>query len=301
MDIVAVGATWYASSAIATNSSKGIIKDGVSGVLLTFTQLVVSYLLCSAWCLYFGKKATGKEPWWIFLACGAFYTCGFVTLNLGMTTMEVPLAMTLRAAEPLVGFVIGKFVMSKKPSSLVGLSLIPIAVGCGLCSFSAVDFSPVGFFLIMLSNCSFACRSIFSKQIQSQYEIKGVELFGQICYYGSFLQAIVLFCKTMFVSGEPDLAPFVSRLGQNGFLLWAYLTCSFVMLSKVNPITHIVLNSLRRPVIIGASAVYFGLELKPLQITGIVIACIGSLLYGKAKSMDVASQKGSAESKPHKS
>jgi solute carrier family 35 protein E1 len=235
---------------------------------------------------------TGKEPTLIFIACGTFYTIGFVTLNLSMTYMEVPLAMTLRAAEPLVGFVIGKFVMSKQPSTLVGLSLVPIAVGCGLCSFSAVDFSPLGFFLVMLSNCSFACRSIFSKQIQSKYQIKGVELFGQICLYGSMLQAVLLTSKVMFVSGEPDLTQFSSRLMINGFLLWTYLTCSFIMLSKVNPITHIVLNSLRRPVIIAASAIYFGLELNTLQIIGIAIACIGSLCYGQAKSMDAKAQSG---------
>jgi len=287
LDLLAVAFLWYISSSFATGSSKRLIQEQLSGEALTLFQLVISFVLCKLYGLVVsGKQLSKSHPKRDLYVLSFWYTCGFVTLNLSMTYIHVPLAMTLRAAEPLVAFAVSLLFFNQKPKLWIGLSLIPIAAGCGLCSYSAVDFNMIGFGLLMLSNLSFTMRSLIGKKVQEKTGIKGVLLFGYVCQYGCIYQALI-WCGKYALKGrlEPNLMDMWQLILLNGVCYWMYLTCSFVMLSKISAITHTVLNAMRRPVIIGANAMYFQIPLSFQSKVGIGLACVGSLLYAQIKKM----------------
>lgn len=69
----------------------------------------------------------------------------------------------------------------------------------------------------------------------------------------------------------------------NGMTFWLYLQMSWVALDRVDAITHSVLNALRRPVICLYGLFIFGGDITVLNISGIILASGGVLLYSYVK------------------
>ena len=65
-----------------------------------------------------------------------------------------------------------------------------------------------------------------------------------------------------------------------GASFYAYLCLSWVCLGRMSAVSHSVANSLRRPVTVVAALVVAPAALSPLNLVGIVLACVGGLVYG---------------------
>jgi len=74
------------------------------------------------------------------------------------------------------------------------------------------------------------------------------------------------------------------RLVASGFYFFMYQLSSFWVLSCVPPITHSVLNTLKRVVIIVVSIIVFRTPVTPQSAAGTAIAIGGVLLYSLTKA-----------------
>ena len=55
---------------------------------------------------------------------------------------------------------------------------------------------------------------------------------------------------------------------------------SFVCLGRMSAVSHSLANSMRRPATIAAAVAFAPAPLSALNWAGVVIACLGALLYG---------------------
>ncbi len=213
--------------------------------------------------------------------------------------MHVSLAMTIRATEPIFTLFLSPIFLSnyKFPTNHYALiSLIPIVVGAGLSSLSSTDFTVIGLCMICISNLSFATRAIYYKDTKRESGLNSFEMFYYISRNASLMYASLCFLSYSFSSSASSKEmkdsillvitnrSYLFMLLANGICFFAYLQLSVVVLSKVSAITHGVMNSMRRPVTIAVSAMWFNRSLSNPNKIGIFMACVGSMMYTLSKT-----------------
>lgn len=223
-----------------------------------------------------------------------------------MALVHVSLAMTLRAAEPVFALLLASLFLASEPFNIkLALSLLPVVLGAGLSAFgdttsAQVDMTGVG--MVVLSNICFALRGILTKKIKEQYNPDSYNLFFQLCYLGAFLQAGVV-AASLYL-GFPVIFPTMDEMiGQfsvvllNGASFFAYLQLSWVVLSRMNVVTHSMCNAMRRPATIILSLAINPEPVSTIKCLGITMACGGSLVYGQVKIALAAEAKKTAVGK----
>eukprot|EP00940_MAST-03C_sp_MAST-3C-sp2_P003521 g3521.t1 len=285
---------WYFTSIVCTTTSKQI--KFVPKLFLSTNQFLVATVcaFCACNTILGGIRPLERKSSFGLWVLAASFAVGMLSLNMSFEFMDVSLAMTLRATEPIFTVMLTWMFLTSNlmPPTRALLSLIPIVVGAGLSSFNAVDFSVIGATLLAISNVAFATRAVVYKDVKADSGLSAYELFFYICRNGSVIY--LLLCIVSFVAREDmrqagnallttlDL-PRVSLLLVNGICYFLYLQLSVVVLSQVSAITHGVMNAMRRPATIAASTAWFGVSLGPLSIGGIALACLGSLSYSVAQ------------------
>lgn len=312
---------WYLTSAVATSSSKEILgQTNITPFILTLVQLIISSVLGFVLLHTLGASndtnlalqadKVKQSDWWILAIS---FSLGFITLNAAMTRMHVPLVMTLRAAEPIVACALSVIVLGKVPTSHTLASLLVLVGGVGLCTYSSSDFDILGLCLVLLSNLCFATRSVVGKRVQGAvtFDKVGLAIFYHVCRYATVVQSILTVSHLAFTASShsqaahstqtQDTLPLAQEmidsfpsLAINGVCYFSYLAFSFLILERVNPITHTVLNSMRRPATICFSAFYFSQALSAQVCSGIGVACFGSLCYSHAQLRAKAAGKAEA-------
>ncbi len=148
---------------------------------------------------------------------------------------------------------------------------------------ASVDMTGVG--LVALSNVCFALRGILTKKIKDTYDVScSYNLFFQLCVIGAALQAALIFAMLHF--GFTVLLPntdmITKQLGfvlLNGASFFAYLQLSWVVLARMDVVTHSMCNAMRRPATIILSLMVNPAPVSAIKCLGITMACGGSLLY----------------------
>jgi len=306
-----MGATifaWYATSVVATNTSKSL---GVHWSALTLAQLLVASS-CSLFVLR-GLKLRPHRPIggagelkltaWL----AAAFVGGFVTLNGALALMPVSLVMTLRATEPLFTLVLSDFVCATgsnpndRTSYRAALGLVPVVTGAALSSMGDAEFTLAGCVACAASNACFAARGVLTKWIKQLHSADDYSLFLHINVIGAAAGALLVAARELhsrattgapaplFVAGSAYATAGASdgellrTLLLNGIAFWAYLQLSWLVLGKVSAVTHSVCNSMRRPVIIFFGWLQFGNYISPINAAGIALASGGALLYAHLK------------------
>merc|ERR1711862_683537 len=88
--------------------------------------------------------------------------------------------------------------------------------------------------------------------------------------------------KNVISAGDFTTKSLSLLLALGGATYYAYNEVAFLALGKVNPVTHAVGNTIKRVVIIVASAVAFKTPMSTGSIIGSSIAIAGTLLYSLA-------------------
>eukprot|EP00980_Cylindrotheca_fusiformis_P028431 scaffold22599_cov139-Cylindrotheca_fusiformis.AAC.22 len=148
----------------------------------------------------------------------------------------------------------------------------------------------------MLSNVSSAARGVLSKKTMSGKKI-GENLDAQNLYaILTAMSTIIMIpfmlafegtgmfkaCGDLVASGKFTRRSIFTLLGFGSASYYAYNEVAFLALGKVNPVTHAVGNTIKRVVIIAASAVAFTTPMSTGSIIGSSIAIFGTLLYSLA-------------------
>jgi len=281
---------WYAASIVCNQTSKVLLSTSNLGVQgLTFAQFFISAMVgaINLFVLRITKYApvVSSAQWRDTTVLAGTITAGFGTLNACMSAMHVSLVMVLRAAEPAVTLLLAALLLPKSelPPPLKACMLLPVIAGAALSSLGAHAPTSLGIALALICNVCFGMRGILSKRMGASYKTDAFSEFFHLCLLGAGLQGAFIGVSSLALGTALPVMPPVSSLSTlllSGVSFFAYVQLSWVCLGRMSAVSHSLTNSLRRPATILAALVYAPMKLSSTNIAGIVLACLGGLLYG---------------------
>jgi len=182
---------------------------------------------------------------------------------------------------------------------LVYASLLPVFAGVALASASELSFTMFGLMTAMASNFAFVTRNVLATKLggvgdmgedMTTRKTNQLSVLTFVATAVLFPLALVLPGGLLSVPAATSVALKTVSMGKltslfllSGFHFFMYQMSSFWVLSCVPPITHSVLNTLKRVVIIIVSIVVFRTPVTAQGIAGTGIAIGGVLLYSLTK------------------
>jgi len=249
-------------------------------------------------------KSVTKEQVLAIFPLAVVHTLGNVMTNVSLGKVAVSFTHTIKAMEPFFSVVLSSIFLGDTAPWPVLLSLVPIVLGVILASFTEPSFNWAGFFSAIGANITFQSRNVLTKKVVGA-KLKGIDsinLFGIITIYSALLclpvTAIVEGARLM--SWEPTAAfqsvggaapVIVQKAVIAAICFHGYQQLSFMVLSRVSPVTHSVGNCLKRVVVIVSSIMFFQTPVSPLNLAGTGIALAGVFLYSQVKRRVAAAER----------
>lgn len=287
---------WYAASVVCNQTSKTLLNsEVVSGSVLTLLQ---TFFATGCGMLCFAAKISpfdgfkDKQHFFQLSFLAAIYSLGFYLFNSCVSVMHVSMVMVLRAAEPLttlaLSVVLGGLAGSSLPPPGRLAALFLTVAGCALSAFGEHGPTPHGLLLAVAANVCFSLRGILGKRFLSTAGgMRPVALFFHLAWIGSCFQVATLVGSSLLHGGSTfgalacaATAADLPALLLNGVTFFTYIQLSWVCLGRMSAVSHSVANSLRRPATIAAALLVAPAPMSLLNFAGMVLACIGALLYG---------------------
>lgn len=217
-----------------------------------------------------------------------------------MDVVSAAFVETIKSAEPFSTVLLGYFFLQEHSSAATYLSLIIICAGVALSCYHNDDFDSLGMLFSLISNACFSARAVYTKIINLDFPDSAdeIELFCAISVRGFFILIPITLivegkdCLQLLSSYREDNADrqyigvIVPLLVINGIMFACYNLMSYIVLKRTDLVTHSVMNVFRRVFVIGATTIYFRLNLGSLCLLGITAAIIGVLLYGFSRTAD---------------
>lgn len=246
-----------------------------------------------------GLRKTPKLSWddlKTLLPIALCHTGVHVGAVIALGAGAVSFAHIVKASEPVVTCGLNYLLLQEVLPLPVYLTLIPIIGGVAIASTKKLSFTVLALVSAMLSNVSSAARGVLSKKTMSGKRI-GENMDAQNLFAVlTAMSSVILFPAMLAMEGTGFLSAFskavdkfdftrqslASLVALSGVSYYAYNEVAFIALSKVNPLTHAVGNTIKRVVIIVASVVAFKTPMSMGSIVGSSIAILGTLLYSLA-------------------
>ncbi|GIX65158.1 triose or hexose phosphate/phosphate translocator, putative [Babesia caballi] len=296
-------ATWYALNVVHIMTTKSLLNVFPVPWSLCAFEFTVGWLFAG---LFWG---TGFRTMPRFPTFGVFAK---LFIPLGITTValhcgsiismalgSVSFTTVIKAAEPVATAVLSILLLQDYLNIYVYLSLVPIVVGVGLASLKELDFNALSFISAMLSNVFEAFRAIVTKRLDTADESYGTNLTPTNIYMVFTLVASCVCVPMALIIEAPtivevwhtstdtlsdwDRGYVIFQFVSCGFMYYIYNDCAFYCLGQMNQVTHSVLNTMKRIVVIVVSIIIFKNPVEPLGYVGMAIAIAGGLCYSLAK------------------
>eukprot|EP00188_Purpureofilum_apyrenoidigerum_P002229 Plantae.Rhodophyta-Purpureofilum_apyrenoidigerum.ctg2358.p1 GENE.Plantae.Rhodophyta-Purpureofilum_apyrenoidigerum.ctg2358~~Plantae.Rhodophyta-Purpureofilum_apyrenoidigerum.ctg2358.p1 ORF type:complete len:381 (+),score=57.15 Plantae.Rhodophyta-Purpureofilum_apyrenoidigerum.ctg2358:321-1463(+) len=288
---------WYGANIMFNIVNKKLLKAFPLFTTVTMFQLGMGALTAIVlWATGVSKRhrATNAELRSIYPLAIA-HLLGNIFTNLSLRQMAVSFTHTIKAAEPFFSVILAKiFLPGTAFHPAVYASLLPIVAGVTLASANEVSFNWIGFVTAMCSNISFQSRNVLSKKCMSDVKMDNLNLFGYISILSCltvmpFALLLDFSSYAVVTSSALDLGytarSLLSTLCLSGFLHFLYNQFSYVVLQRVNPVTHAVGNTMKRVAVISSSIVVFKNEVSLLNKVGTGIAILGVAIYSQVKRL----------------
>jgi len=289
---------WYVTGALTNSTSKQTLSlfKGDSKPFLSLT--LVQHLAASV-CGAFAIRVLRIKPWKSmppeamnigFYRLLFVYTAGFCLTNGSFGKVNASFVDTIKAGEPIATVLLTVICLpGETVTPLVFLSLLPIVAGVATSSLSDTSFNMMGFCMAMGSNLCFSARSICAKLIRSSLgkQMDNANLFVHVNLYGALalLPVVVYFegFKVFKIIAQGGEAGRMFLL--NGFFYYLNNQMNFLVLEKVDAVTHGLINCGRRVANILFAIVWFKSAVTLFNGLGITMALSGAFCYMKAKQI----------------
>lgn len=232
---------------------------------------------------------------------GAAFAAGQVATVASLGAVAVSFTHVVKALEPAVNAIASALILGQVFHPMVYASLLPVFAGVALASSKELSFTMFGFLTAMASNFFFVTRNVLATKfgdVGDMGEDKTQRKTNQLAVLTAVAALVLLPVAVLLPGGftsvptawKAALAAGVSvnslwyMLLASGFHFFMYQLSSFWVLSCVPPITHSVLNTLKRVVIIVVSIIVFRTPVTPQSAAGTAIAIGGVLLYSLTKA-----------------
>lgn len=318
--LVALCILWYLSSALSSNTSKGLLskRKQPSGerqpalfpypVTLTLVQFVFVNLYC-----YLGTRRellgdytlsrrlvrmTGHQLREVG-QISVFNVVGHALSSVAISRVPVSMVHTIKALSPLFTVLSYAYLFQVTYSMRTYVSLLPLMLGvvlaCSTLSTSTDDV--VGFGAALGSTFIFVAQNIYSKKLlkpATSVSTAAPEKMDKIniLFYSSAC-SVVLMLPMAFYYDLPRMAgASTSRMSWRAlYLIWAnggvhfaQNLLAFQVLAHVSPVTYSIANLFKRVFVILLAIVWFGQQVTYVQWIGIGLTFLGLYLYNQTKN-----------------
>lgn len=307
---------WYFTGAFTNSSSKQALASLPAPLPLSLT---LAQHAAASLCGALVYRVVGLQPYrplptraelspaarsalfWLCLV----YTLGFSLTNASFGAVNASFVDTVKAAEPISTVALAVvFLANEKITPRVLLALLPIVGGVGISSMAEASASVVGLAFALGSNVCFSARSIAAKLVGKHMgaeRMDGANLFVHINRLGLYL----LLPAALALEGR-QLAALAASLPAarlrasarlfafNGLMYYLNNQMNFLVLEKVDTLTHGIINCGRRVANILFAIAWFGNRVTVFNGSGISLALLGGFLYVQAKLSDAAEAKAEA-------
>ncbi|KAJ6800830.1 phosphoenolpyruvate/phosphate translocator 2, chloroplastic-like [Iris pallida] len=287
---------WYLFNIYFNIYNKQVLKVFPFPMTMTTCQFAVgSIFVLLMWATNLHKKPKiSSQQIVAILPLAIVHTLGNLFTNMSLGKVAVSFTHTIKAMEPFFSVVLSALFLGELPTLWVVSSLLPIVGGVALASMTEASFNWAGFWSAMASNVTFQSRNVLSKKLMVKKEesLDNINLFSIITIMSLFLLAPV----TLFVEGVKVTPTYLQSAGLNlnqiymrsllaGLCFHAYQQVSYMILSKVSPVTHSVGNCVKRVVVIVTSVLFFRTPVTTINAVGTGIALAGVFLYSRVKGI----------------
>ncbi|GAQ77706.1 phosphate/phosphate translocator [Klebsormidium nitens] len=286
---------WYLFNIYFNIYNKQVLKVFKFPITCTQVQLGVGLV----WSLFmwgtglYPKPNISRDQLIAITPLALVHALGNLFTNLSLGKVAVSFTHTIKAMEPFFSVLLSSIFLGDKPQLPIVLSLLPIVAGVGLASATEASFNWAGFLSAMASNLTFQSRNVLSKKVMVKKEgsLDNINLFSVITIIAFFL-LLPLTLATEGVKLTPayleaaglDVKQVLTRALLAGFCFHAYQQVSYMILSKVTPVTHSVGNCVKRVVVIVTSVIFFKTPVSAINAVGTAVALSGVFLYSRVKA-----------------
>ncbi|CAM6085325.1 unnamed protein product [Calypogeia fissa] len=297
---------WYLFNIYFNLYNKQVLKVYNFPVTMTsFQFLVGSVIVLFMWTTGILKKPKVTQAQLLaILPLAMVHTLGNLFTNMSLGKVAVSFTHTIKAMEPFFSVLLSALFLGEVPNPLVVACLLPIVGGVALASMTEVSFNWAGFLSAMASNVTFQSRNVLSKKLMLKKEgsLDNINLFSIITVMSFFLLAPV----TYFTEGIKFTPSYLQAAGLNvkqvatraliaGICFHSYQQVSYMILQRVNPVTHSVGNCVKRVVVIVTSVIFFRTPVSPINALGTGIALSGVFAYSRVKALQGKKKEKKAE------
>lgn len=306
---------WYATGVAFSVGIKHCPHDDLGR--LTSIQLTAGVCILSARLTFSaGRKqflhAAAAAPRRELLASGVLFLCGTVFTNASLVLLSVGFAHTLKACEPIVTVVL-LGITGQRTSAMSLLAVACIVCGVLVTASTQGSLSTVGVVCGLASNVCLQARNLVNQRLMdggprslspdhlltlsfmlaSAIELPAHALMTAVDQHSNSHPAMVIDELTSGALVAGFMVPSSWRwYALTGGAFVAYQLCSIHVLARVHVLLHAVINTLRRAVIIGISAVLLHERVSDNYMAGVTLALAGVLTLSISKH--VRSNRGSA-------
>ena len=278
---------WYTAAVVSITTSKKVMNIVPLPFLLCTSQFLSAWILTRV----VGNMMSVYKPLQpscrpLVYKIAVAFSLGFILTNCAFSRTSAAFAETIKATEPISSVILGYIYYAEVLTWQTYVCLVPVCIGVATSCYSDDNFDMLGFIFAASSNIGFSCRAVFAKLLSRQHPdaLDEVSLFTHVSFIGLM---ILLPCCLIFEGGEiyrvldegVHYIDILVLLLINGIAYATYNLMSFMVMMRVNIVTHAVLNVFRRVFIIIITSIYFGNELSWINLGGIFIAVIGVLCF----------------------
>ena len=286
-------ACWYGFNIVFNIYNKQILKTFPYPVTVTLIELGVGSVDLRDVGERVKKPPTlTKEMLKPIAPLAVIHAVGNLLTNVSLGKVAVSFTHTIKAMEPFFSVLLSALFLGDIPSLAVVGALVPVVGGVALASMTEVSFCWAGFLAAMGSNITFQSRNVLSKKMMGLSSIKGaidnINLFSVI----TMLSCLVCLPIAVSMEGVKFTPAAISAVGVSfqdlsqrlliaGFCFQMYQQISYMILSRVSPVTHAVGNCMKRVTVIVVTLLYFKNPVSPLNMAGTALALSGVFLYSQ--------------------
>ncbi|XP_014290559.1 solute carrier family 35 member E2A [Halyomorpha halys] len=283
---------WYFFSGCTLFMNKYILEymEADPTLLGTFQMLMTG--ICGFIQLYFPcgmykhhqrlSRPPGFYRHMVLVGCTRFMTVilGLVSLNY----VAVSFTETIKSSAPIFTVAISRVLLGEVTTVWVNLSLIPVMGGLALCSVNELSFNTKGFIAAMATNFTECLQNVYSKMLISGDKFKYTP--AELQFYTSLASVALQVPASLFYlqSGSTSAVGLnvIFAFVLNGIFFHFQSITAYVLMDYTSPVTHSVVNTLKRALLIWVSVLLFGNEVTALSALGTGLVFGGVLLYNRA-------------------
>jgi len=281
---------WYFVSSLSNNTNKMILSIMPRPMLLTLAQLMFVFIFSAIYLFFQGKFALFSRPMMIRILPLAF--ANFFTHFLAYVALKdiaVSFINTIKATSPIFTVVLSYFFFSKRYSTSILITLVPVVFGVSLCTFSELE-SLWGIVVTLFSTFILVTQNLYSKEIFKHQKVHEIVLVMNVAGLAFFANLpLYVYFDLLSISAPGAMFDNMSESGTifmyfilNGFFHFVQNAMAFTILSLVSPVTYSVANTLKRVFVIVLSIIWFRNPVSLTNALGIIIALTGIFLYNRA-------------------